>query len=184
MIDYLLATNSGVAYVYFDYNNEEQQNPTEVLASLIKQLVKQLSGLPTPLETLYRKLEKERPQRRPSGEELYGTLFELPKLFTQTFIIFDALDECNRQHREKLLPMCHRMKESGFRVFITSRSHPDDIRDSLSDELQIQVTAQNKDLKSYIDQHVDANPRARKLIRGNRHEDQIINGLVDAADGM
>ena len=83
--------------------------------------------------------------------------------------------------------MCHRMKESGFRVFITSRSHPDDIRDSLSDEPQIQVTAQNKDLKRYIDQHVDANhanPRARKLIRGNRYKDQIINGLVDAADGM
>ncbi|KAF8242721.1 hypothetical protein K440DRAFT_564459, partial [Wilcoxina mikolae CBS 423.85] len=186
VIDHLFATNSGVAYIYFDFSNEEQQNVTEVLASLIKQLVKQLPGFPAPLETLHRKMEEERPQRRPNHEELYSTLIELSKSFTRAFIVFDALDECNRLQRERLLPMCHRMGKGGFRVFITSRSHPDDIEDSLGDGPKIEVTAQSKDLRSYINHRIDANPRARKLLnsRANDRKDQIVDGLVDAAGGM
>ncbi|KAF8537497.1 hypothetical protein BDD12DRAFT_982128, partial [Trichophaea hybrida] len=281
VIDHLFDSKNTVAYIYFDYNNQEHQKASDVLASLIHQLLKQLSGLPAPLETLYRKprnsilvrtsipsntstdkqlmqnytgildytvgmvaaalsptnlvcwprkkvamhvwtvwyslwiqtvgitwfstvlhsilyqfvllrgllyreMEKEIPQRKPTYEELYDTLLELSKSFTRTFIIFDALDECDRLQRGRLLSMCHRLGEGGFRVFIASRPHPDDIGDSLSDGPKIEVTAQTKDLRIYINHCIDANPRARGLLnsRANDRKDQIVDGLVDAASGM
>jgi hypothetical protein len=78
---------------------------------------------------LYDRLKQgEEEERRPTYEDIYTVLVETSKSFAQTFVICDALDECDRHElREILLPLFHHMGKSGLRLFLTSRRYADDI---------------------------------------------------------
>ncbi|KAF8246653.1 hypothetical protein K440DRAFT_683829 [Wilcoxina mikolae CBS 423.85] len=190
VIDYLrnraLAAQYGVAYIYFNYKEQDQQKPVDILASLVKQLAHQSLRLPAHLEELHDKFTQgEYEGKRPTYKELYTALIETSKSFAQTFIICDALDECDRQEqREILLPLFHRMGERGIRLFMTSRRYPDDIEDSYRHVPEIEIFAHEDDIRRYISQRIDANPRARRMIRGSEREESIMSELVNAASGM
>jgi hypothetical protein len=99
--------NAGVAHIYFNYKQQASQGLSNILGSLIKQLCQQLPQVPKSLPHL-ENITKE--GRTPSLEELFIALTETSKAFVQTFIVFDALDECDREtQRQTLLPMIHRM---------------------------------------------------------------------------
>lgn len=93
-----------MAYIYFDYKELGNQEPTSVLASLVKQLANQTRHLPTEIEELYKKLKEE--GRGPTFEELYSALLTV-KSFPRTFVACDALDECGQKSRMNLLPLFH-----------------------------------------------------------------------------
>jgi hypothetical protein len=81
----------GVAHIYFNYKEQEQQTPVKVLASLVKQLACQTSYVPDALEKHYDKDHG----KAPTVEELYIALLDISERFTKTFLVFDALDECD-----------------------------------------------------------------------------------------
>lgn len=117
----------GVAYVYFDYKEQDQQEPAEVLSSLVNQLVSQLGALPVEIEALYDGLGPK--NHKPTLENLFAALLVASKQFCQTFLVFDALDECHpTTQRAVLLPLFRRMGDDGINVFLTSRPHPEDIK--------------------------------------------------------
>jgi hypothetical protein len=86
--------NVGVAYIYFNYKEQASQGLSNILGSLIKQLCQQLLQVPKSLPHL-ENVTKD--GRTPSQEELFIALTEISKAFVQTFIVFDALDECDRE---------------------------------------------------------------------------------------
>jgi hypothetical protein len=109
----------------------------------------------------------------------------MSKSFDQKFIVFDALDECDRQtQRQTLLPMIHRMGEIGFRIFMTSRRYADDIEDSFRNAPSIEIIAHDDDIKSYIHEKIDADPPAKKRIQAAGLYDEVISHLIRAAGGM
>jgi hypothetical protein len=187
MIDHLLAkaptANFGVAYIYFNYNEQDQQRPVDILASVVKQLVIQSPQLSNELQVLYDDLKPK--GKRPSSEDLYELLLATSKTFTRTFIVCDALDECNQtKQRERLLPLLHRMKESGFWIFLTSRPYPEDIQEYFSDSAKINLSAHKDDIQAHIRARIDGNIRARCIIRDKGLEDQVVPELTDCAKGM
>lgn len=97
MIDHFLeqasTENYGVAYIYFNFKEQNQQRPVDVLASLVKQLACQIRHLPQEIGVLHEKLASE--QKRATLKDLYSLLLVTAKFFTKTFIICDALDECD-----------------------------------------------------------------------------------------
>jgi hypothetical protein len=151
VIDHLLnhrsevSNNVGVAHIYLNYKEQGSQGISNILGSLIKQLCQQLpqlSRLPQ-LENLISR------RRTPSEEGLFLALIETSKSFSQIFLVFDALDECDREsQRGKLLPMLHLMGENGFCVFMTSRRYADDIEDRFRNVPSIEIVAHD-DIKSY-----------------------------------
>jgi hypothetical protein len=123
--------------------------------------------------------------RTPSQEELFITLTETSRAFVQTFIVFDALDECDQEtQRQTLLPMIHRMGEAGLCLFMTSRRYADDIEDSFCDAPSIEIIAHDDDIKSYIHDKIDADPPAKRMIHEVGLYDKVISHLVKAAGGM
>lgn len=176
----------GIAHVYFDYKEQDQQTPTYVLASLVKQLLRQISYLPTEIEALYDTLKTK--DRRPTLDELYSALLVAKECFPRVFLIFDALDECNpEKQRKPLLPLFHRMGRDSMSLFLTSRPHPEDIRDSLTgydDATSIELAAQDEDMVAYTQEKIKENPRAKRLIKQGKCQDRIISSLVDCAEGM
>jgi hypothetical protein len=178
-----ITANYGLAYVYFDYREQEQQGPYQILASLVKQLLFQLIPLPPPVDELYKRLEPH--GKRPSLDELYSILQISFTEFDQVFLIFDALDECDQKRQRKaLLPLFHRLAQSGTHIFVTSRQHPEDIRDSMSASASIELSPSIEDMRLFIEQRIEENVRARRLVKQGKCKDLIINELIQSAQGM
>lgn len=168
-------------YIYFNFKEQEQQGPQDTLASLVKQLALQAGWLPNEIEGAYSQ------QKRLALQTLYEVLLILAKSFVQTFVICDALDECNQSiQRKELLPLFHRMGGVGTRIslFLTSREHPEDIQHSFKDTAKIKIWAKDEDITSYIEQKIAENPRADRLIGQGKYKAKIISELRNCANGV
>lgn len=126
--------------------------------------------------------------RTPTLRDLRPALLATFKLYTNVFLVLDALDECeeNRQRRE-LLPSIHWLVESGVSVFLTSRPYPMDIAVSLTPTAdnnveQIELAAKGEDVRVYVEETIKQHVRASNLIKGEFRE--VISRLVDRCKGM
>lgn len=172
-----------MVYIYFNHKEQDQQKPIHVLSSFLKQLSCQSPSLPKAVRDLHNRIESK--QERPTLEDLYTALVLVAGSFSQTFVVCDALDECDFEtQRKDLLPLFHRMESVGIRLFLTSREHPEDIQDSLQSSPKVELSAKNEDIKIYIEQKIDENPRARRLISQGNCKDRIIEQLQQSANGM
>lgn len=185
MVNYLktlaLAAGYGVAYIYFDYKEQtEQQLPIHILASLLKQLVGQIASIPAELEDLYER--KKISGEELTSEELFSALITTSESFTRVFFIFDALDES--EHRETLIPLLRRFRNENIKLFVTSRPYSEDIQSFLCHASKIELSAQKQDIKAYIQQKIDGNERAKRLVGQGGCRDRIVSDLVDCAQGM
>lgn len=176
------ALKYGVAYIYFNYNEQLQQTPTSVLGSLIKQLAYQIPLLPQEIEDLYDRSQKN--GTSVTLKELHTALLKTFKSFNRVFLIFDALDEYNQEQRKELLPLLHTMGENGANLFLTSRDHPEDIQHSFHGVPKVKISANTGGIKHYIRKRIRKSPRANYLIQQGNCEDQIISKLTDCAQGM
>jgi hypothetical protein len=185
VIDYLEVRASterfGVTYFYFNFK-EQCQGPTQFLASLVKQLTCKLPKLPSEVDKLYKELVKE--AKRPSLDQLNALLRAVSKNFAQVFIIVDALDECAQEQRNILLPLFHRLGQDGFNMFLTSRPHPEDIQESFRNVKKIIISARDQDIRLFINQKIEGNTRARRLVRQAGLQDRIVDDIVGFANGM
>lgn len=177
--------NYAVAYIYFEYTEQDRQLPITILSSLVKQIARQIQDLPEEVEALYDRLEQRLEAERPSIEELYSVLLGISKTFPYVFFVFDALDGCDeKKQRRDLLRLFHHMNNDGFRLFLTSRQYPEDIQESLSGATKIELSAKDEDIASYIREKIDENTRAKRLVRQGKCLDKIISNLVGCANGM
>lgn len=173
----------GVAYVYFEYTERDQQKPLHVISSLVKQLAAQTADLPAEVEELYNRLGGS--GRRPKLEELYTALIATFRSFSTVFLVFDALDECEQESQRKvLLPLFHKLGKGGARLFVTSRQYPEDIQESFQNSAKIELSAKQEDIEVYIQQRIDEKPNAKRLIHRAKCHDRIISELKDCAHGM
>lgn len=177
-----------VAHIYFNYNEQDQQTPCNIIRSLIKQLGTRIpsltADLPTDLLTLYEKYH--RGNTTATLGELQAALLSMVGLFTRVYFVFDALDECNeRLQRKDLLPLFHLLVERGVSIFLTSRPYPYDIDQSLSSTAvpKIELSARDEDIRVYVEQSILASPHARRLIHeGLRKE--VTSTMVECCKGM
>lgn len=139
-----------MAYIYFDYKSSELQRPLAVLSSLLQQLVFQMPEFPHSLVTLYGRLSLR--GKRPDLEELYSLMLEVARAFHATFVVCDALDECDAQtQRAVLLPLLKRMGRDGIALFATGRPYPEDIQDSFREGVsRIDLLAREEDLRKVV----------------------------------
>lgn len=177
-----LAANYGVAHVYFNFTDQENQQAVHVLTSLVKQLAYNKPQLPATIAKLYDKLKLG--GKTPTLEQLYTALLSIIKLYHRIFFIFDALDECEQNsQRPEILLLVHRMKEDGIRIFITSREYQD-IQDSFRNMPKIELLANGDDIRNYILEKINGNARAKRLIQRGKFEDRIISELISCSEGM
>ncbi|KAJ7855171.1 ankyrin repeat-containing domain protein [Mycena olivaceomarginata] len=83
---------TAIAYFYFDFRDEKSQRMKIMLQSIILQLSAQS---PNSYSVLEREFESSQGQTLPTYNKLLGILEELLSDFAHTYIVLDALDECN-----------------------------------------------------------------------------------------
>ncbi|KAL6699043.1 hypothetical protein J3F84DRAFT_393463 [Trichoderma pleuroticola] len=172
----------GVAYVYFNYNRQEDQDFQKLLASLLKQLAGGCHPLPDSTKELYNEHLKKR--TRASLEELKTDFKCVVAKYSKVFIILDALDECQFFELNLLLSgLVELQKEHRLRLLATSRPIPE-IMDLFnnSNVAKLQIRAETSDVNTYIEAHMDKLSRVTRrnpVLRG-----EIKADISEAVDGM
>jgi hypothetical protein len=173
---------TGIAYVYCNFQRQDQQKIEDLLASLLKQLAEGRPSLPRSVEALHGRHAERR--TRPSLDDISKALHSVAALYSRVFIIIDALDECRAsdncrtQFLSELLTL---EKSHGTNLFATSRFIPE-IVDQFKTSIVREILASPDDVTRYLEGHI------QKLPAVVRHNQQIRNeikiGISEAVDGM
>ena len=171
-----------IAFLYFDYRDQTSQSPENMVASLVRQVAENKPSIPSPVMGLYSKFGSQ--SKNPQLEDLERTLMMTCLDFEQTFIIIDALDECDESnHRRVFLGVLERMsKRRDIRLLLTSRPHPQDIRNALKSGLQICIEANDMDLRAYLSDQLDSSGATDFI--DNAFKAEIIERITNGAQKM
>jgi ankyrin repeat domain-containing protein 50 len=180
-----------MCFVYYNYKMSESQDPPRIAAALIKQLCRKKDIIPLWL------LKFKNDALSPA---LAGTALSIIRLvqemnFREVYIIIDALDECQKHYRPRMIQLLNEVMNSipCAKIFVTSRRESDIERaftENSTPTIQIQIQARNvaTDIRSYVESEVK---RLRKGHYGNKLflssdalEARVISTLVEQADGM
>jgi Cdc6-like AAA superfamily ATPase len=118
-----IGATTGVAYLYCDFRHQHEQKPEDLLASLLKQLVRQQASTPESVKSIYDR-HQDKPTR-PSFDEILKALHSVVAYYSRTFIIIDALDECQVSCDVLLSAMFALQAQTQINLFATSRPVPE-----------------------------------------------------------
>ncbi|PLN83429.1 ankyrin repeat-containing domain protein [Aspergillus taichungensis] len=182
---FAMAQPTAVTYVYYDQQEAKLTSISELIRSLIQQLCYQIDEIPESLLQLKRSCQSPLAIATPSN------LARLVQSFHRTFLVVDALDECQSDHRHQVIQLILGCENIPFNVFVTSR-RDSDILDSftcpnvtvlnmtafdVADDIHHFVTGQVKSLRK--------RGHGRRLyLQDDALEQTIITELTEGSDGM
>lgn len=173
----LVANDIGIAYLYFDYKEKENQTAAGVVASLVRQLISRVDDIIPDLYPLYKTFRSR--GKTPELQHLLEALIIVSKSFTCSIIILDALDECDKVQRRSLLQVLRRLTRPTFKIFATSRPHLMDGKDYFNESSSIWIAAESTDIVNFLNTRVnEERPRYRKL------KARIIEKISVSANGV
>lgn len=179
----LADTNIGIAYIYCNYKEAGQQSLTNLIGSLVHQLVPRDSILASDLASLYEfHITKN---TRPSRDEYAQLLQVAAASFTKVFIIIDALDECvdNDGTRQDLLEELRKLQLKVC-LLVTSRDLPS-IQRQLRSAIRLEIQASDDDVMRYLSERIANSEKISMYVKRDPdlHE-VIVRTITEKARGM
>ena len=172
----------GIAYLYCNFRQQQNQKPADLLASLLCQFAQGQSTIPKSMERLY--LRHKAKRTRPSFDEISQALQSVVASYSRTFIVIDALDECGASEGgyRKILPEIFNLQaRTGTNLFATSRFIPN-VTEEFKGSPSLEIRANDGDVRRYLDGHMlQLSPF---VSRKPDLQEEIKNQIVDAVDGM
>lgn len=174
----------GIAYLYFNFQRQDEQKLVDVLSSLLKQLVQKQNSMPETTQDLY-KHHKDR-RTRPSVDEIIKELRSVIRTYSVVFIVIDALDESQfseKGHGRFLQSLFDLQSQGGdVNIFATSRFVAE-IESQFQGCLRKEILAHREDILAYLDgripqllrSHISKYPDLQDLVRRE---------VVEATHGM
>jgi hypothetical protein len=172
----------GIAYLYCNFRRQDEQKTSSLLASLLKQLSQERVSLPDSVKALY---EKHRIKRtRPSFDEISKTLQSVIAMFSRTFIVIDALDECQTADgcRTRFLSEIFLAQAKlSVNVFATSRFLPQ-VTERFEGSISLEIRASEEDVRRYLNGCMYRLPAF--VVRSPDLQEEIKTGIVLLVKGM
>src|SRR5208282_5596439 len=147
--------NCKVVYFYFDYKDSQMQNATSIGTNLLKQLLSRSDSIPSELESLHRE------QKSVDLSIIMRFLKSAAERYSSIYAVFDALDECEDDHRAEVLELFSKLQDSGYRLLVSTRSHLSP-ENTFKDTCTLTIEADQNDLKSYIKSRLSKEPNIKK----------------------
>lgn len=168
----------GIAYIYCNFRQQDQQKTGDLLANLLKQLVRGRPFLPEDVKSLYDK--HKRLNTQPSFDEILNSLYSVTAMYSRAFIVVDALDEC-QESNEVLTRIFNIQAKSRANFFATSRFIPE-ITERFEGSKTLEIRASEHDVRKYVDGHISRLPSF--VSRNPNLQEEIKAEIVKAVDGM
>jgi len=180
LCDMTAERNIAVSCFYVDFAAREEQTPTNILGSLLKQIVGGLEKVPDEISQTFRDYKKVIGGRGLRVAEIVKMLQTVTSL-KPTFICVDALDECVEGHRSEVLDSLRRIleKSPNTRIFLTGRRH---IRGEIETHhdgraVVLSIKPKGDDIVGYVRMRLSKDTSIRANDRDL--EDEIIKGLTE-----
>jgi hypothetical protein len=172
----------GIAYIYCNFQRQDEQKAEDLLASLLKELIQCQPSLLGVVKDLYNWHKDKR--TRPSFDDISRALQSVASMYSRVFIVVDALDECQVSDdcRSRLLSDVFNLQtKAGANVFATSRFIPE-ITEKFEGSTTLKIRARDEDIRSYLDGHMKTLP---SFVREDPDlQGEIKTKIVDAVEGM
>src|SRR5215469_3722228 len=107
--------------MYCDYADRGNQTAENILASLVKQLTQRNPSMLAYIQKLYEQCDQGK--ITPHLTRLTEVFRNVCTGYGRTYVVIDALDECDEKCRKSLLAQFDKFDHSVTKVFLTSRSH-------------------------------------------------------------
>jgi Cdc6-like AAA superfamily ATPase len=176
----------GIAYIYCNFQRQDQQTPDQLFAGLLKQLALGLSSLPEVVSSLYADHEKKR--TRPTTREMFSALQKVVAQYSKVFIAVDALDEhgATPRLREAFLAQLSQLQQQyDINIFMTSRFDTRidiEIDNNFKNLTELEIRADKEDIVIYVTDNLDTLPSA--IVRNKRLRKDIIEKVSESVKGM
>lgn len=173
-----------VAYVYCNFQLQKEQTLEHFLESILKQFAKGHGSLPHSVEALYN--QHQHKGTRPTADELSKALHSICAfgIFTTSFIVIDALDECQSScgTRSRLIDEIFKLqKKHNVNILVTSRFIPE-ITDRFDGTAQLEIRASQEDVMRYLRGNLSLLPSC--VTRSPDLQDEICVNIASAVSGM
>ena len=123
-------------------------------------------------------------RRRPDLEELKMLLVTLCNERERTYVVVDALDECDAIHERRLfLPLLQSLPYGSTRLFVTSRPNHEDIYHVFDVASQITITAPEPEIKRFVTEKMEERKEFIERVTPEL-KNQIISTICTQASGM
>jgi Cdc6-like AAA superfamily ATPase len=172
----------GIAYLYCNFRQQHEQTSSDLIVSLLKQLVQGRPSIPDVVKNLYSYHKPK--QTRPSPNEILNALHSVTAFYSKTFIVIDALDECQVSHegRGKFLQEIFNLQAKiGVNVFATSRFIKE-IENKFDGSIRLEIHARDADVRKYLDRKLQNFQSF--VLKNPSLQVEIKNVIAKAADGM
>lgn len=143
----------GLAHMYCNFRNQQNQDIRTLLAIVLKQLCQQRPDIPDVIRTLHS--QHQRLRTKPRIEELLKALETVSALYQRIYLVIDALDEWNEIEGDRsfmLRELLSIRAKTGLHLLLTSRPILD-IQTTLSGYPSVEISASPADIILYIDGH-------------------------------
>ena len=147
LCDWAKGRYAAVACSYLDFAAQKDQSPTDILSSLLRQVVGRLEEIPPRIVEAFQGEEGVIGGRKLELGDIMEMLQDISSS-RPTFICIDALDECLAENRAKLLDSLKRIlhKSPTTRIFLAGRLHiRDEVEKSLAEGLVAVLVTPTKD---------------------------------------
>jgi Cdc6-like AAA superfamily ATPase len=169
-----------ILYIFCDYKMRPDQKIDDLLASLVRQLGFFSGDVFETLKLLCSKY-KTKNLRLPQ-KDLLEELEKALKLVGDTYIIVDALDECDKEPRSRLIKELARMSsQCTIRLLATARGESD-IEALFKGDSRLTIEAAEGDIKLYTERRGES--FAQDLVNNQDLRAEVVRAVVDASEGM
>jgi hypothetical protein len=176
----ILPEESAILVFYCDYRDQETQSTLTIIGSLLKQLALVSPTIMDMLQAVYENHSIQ--QTRPILTELKLLFSAACSIFSNTYLVIDALDESDANYYRK--PLLRWLKSINWcRLFLTSRAYSYDLRIAFNSFPQIIVKARKKEVRRYLRKAIADNKNAG-LIMNNAFIDEVVETIFKRTHGM
>ncbi|KAL9070376.1 MAG: hypothetical protein Q9161_004935 [Pseudevernia consocians] len=170
-----------LAYLYLSYKDAKKQNISNLLNSLVCQLVFSEPALPVDLAASYEAHGSG--ATRPSHAECNQLLRSIVRRCAKVFLIIDAFDEYPEEWRGQLMTELQRL-EPHVNMLITSRNLPT-IERQLSNASRLDIQARSDDILQYLRERIKSSERLKSHSDKDPNLRNLISTTIAArAEGM
>ncbi|KAJ7589303.1 Pfs, NACHT and ankyrin domain protein [Mycena floridula] len=183
----ILQPKIAVICIYCDYRQQEAQTPIQLLGSVLKQLAQQHPVLSDHLLALHKKYPSQ--GDHPSIDELFKALQAEVLLYSQVYIVVDALDESSESNQAREIffsahPQGLWSLSDHIQLLVTSRDVLS-ISQEFKNIARIPIEAHGEDLETYIRGRITTDKKLKKLVKEDVNlTTEIIEQVSLKAAGM
>jgi Cdc6-like AAA superfamily ATPase len=173
-----------VAYVYFDFKRNDEQSFENIISSLLKQFARGQTSVHPSVVPLYNRHTQK--HTRPTAEEIYKILLLVATSYTRSFLVIDALDECQALDgcRNRLLDALFDLQATArSNIFTTSRKLPEITSlECIKESVSIEIRASDNDIRTSLSRQMSQTTGF--LATQTSLQNDITNTIIHNVDGM